>query len=50
VTEKLAFQKIKRDGCAIEFDKRASAPRADVVNRACNQFFACARFTLDQNG
>jgi hypothetical protein len=36
VAEQLAFQQIQWDGSAVQLDERASAPRADIVNRARN--------------
>src|SRR6202022_4521698 len=50
VAKKLAFQQVQRNGSAIQFHEGASAPRADVVNRARNQLLAGACFALDQNG
>src|SRR5260370_16915670 len=47
---KLDFQKIERNGGAIQFNEWASAPRAEIVNRACDQFLASACFSLDKNG
>jgi hypothetical protein len=50
VAKKLAFQQIERDGSAIQFNEWASAPRAQIVNRACDQLLAGACFSLDKNG
>src|ERR1700676_3709362 len=50
MAKKLALQQIKRNGSAIELYERTSAARADVVNRARNQFLACPGFSLDQYG
>src|SRR5258708_88382 len=50
MAKKLAFQQIQRNGRAIELQERASAPRADVVNRASDQFLAGTGFSLDKNG
>src|SRR5260370_32260615 len=47
---KLDFQQIERNGGAIQFNEWASAPRAEIVNRACDQFLASACFSLDKNG
>ena len=49
VAKKLAFQQIQRNGSAIQLYERASAPRADVVNRARDQLLAGAGFSLDQH-
>src|SRR6266849_6975912 len=49
VAKELTFQQIQRDGSAIQFYKRASAPRAEVMNRARDQFLSSAGFTLDKN-
>src|SRR5438445_13631325 len=47
MTKELAFQQIQRNGSAIQFHIRASAPRADVVNRPRNEFFSSACFSMD---
>src|SRR5258708_4750689 len=49
VAKKLTFQQIQRDGSAIQFYEGASAPRAEGVNRAGNQFLSGAGFSLDKN-
>src|SRR5713226_6014278 len=50
VAKKLAFQQIERNGRAIQFNEWASAPRAQIVNRACDQLLAGACFSQDKNG
>src|SRR5437899_9481459 len=50
VAKKLTFQQIQRNGSAIQLCERASAPRADVVNRARDQLLAGACFALDKDG
>src|SRR5580700_1933977 len=50
MAKKLAFQQIERNGRAIQFYVRASAARADVVNRARDQLLAGAGFSLEKNG
>jgi hypothetical protein len=47
MAKKLAFQQFERNRSAIQFYVRASAARADIVNRACDQLLAGARFTLE---
>src|SRR5262249_45439900 len=49
VAEELAFEQIERNRRGIQLDERAAAPRADVVNRARNQFLAGAGFALDEH-
>ena len=49
VAKKLTFQQIQRNGSAIQSHERASAARAEVVNRVCDQFLAGACFSLDKN-
>src|SRR6266851_7491254 len=48
--KKLAFQQIEWNGSAIQFNKRASAPRAQIVNRARDQLLAGACFSLYKSG
>src|SRR5215472_4017365 len=50
VAKELALQQIKRNGCAIEGYEGASEPRTEVVNGTSDQFFAGARFPLNQHG
>ena len=50
MAEELAFQQIEGNGGAIQLHEWASAPPADVVNRARDQLFAGACFSLDQHG
>jgi hypothetical protein len=47
VAKKLAFQKIEWNGGAVQLDKWAPAPRADIVNGTRDQLLAGAGFTLD---
>jgi hypothetical protein len=49
VAEQLAFQKVQRNGRAIEFDKGTTATPAGIMNSMCNEFFSCTRFPLDQD-
>jgi hypothetical protein len=49
VAKKLAFQQIERNGSAIQFNEWASAPHAQIVNRARDQLLAGACFSLDKN-
>src|SRR5258706_7691139 len=48
VAKKLTFQQIQRNGSAIHPYERAAAPRADVVNGACDQLLAGTGFSLNQ--
>src|SRR5260370_29643886 len=50
VAKQLAFHQIERNGSAIQLYERASTPRAEIVNRAREQFLAGARLSLDKNG
>jgi hypothetical protein len=42
VTEQLAFQKIQRNGRAIDFNESAPDALTAVVNRMCDEFLSCA--------
>src|SRR6266481_784339 len=48
VAKEFAFQQIKRDSGAVQFDVRTSTTRADVVNRMRDELLACACLTLNQ--
>src|SRR5439155_22995746 len=50
VSEQLAFEQIERDGRAIQLDERATAPRAQSVNRTRDQLLAGARLAVDEHG
>jgi hypothetical protein len=50
VAKELTFQKVQRNGSAIELYEPASAPGADVVNRARDQLLAGTGLSLDKNG
>ena len=50
VAEELAFQKARRNGGAVQLDEGARTTAAQVMDRARDQLFACARLSLDQNG
>src|SRR5258708_2127728 len=50
MTEQFAFQKIQRNGRAIEFYKRAPAALTCIVNGVSNEFFSRAGFPLDEDG
>src|SRR5215472_9496797 len=45
MTEEFALQKIVGNGRAVQCDKWAIIARAEVVNRACDQFFASTCFS-----
>ena len=49
VTEQLALQQAGGNGCAVHFDERPLSAPAQVVDRACNEFFARAGLSLNQN-
>src|ERR1700730_5660287 len=49
VAKELAFQQIQWNGSTIQSYERTSAPRADVVDRVCDELLASAGFTLDQH-
>ena len=49
VAEELAFEQTRGDGGAVQLDERSLAPAAEVVDGAGHQFFAGARFSLDQD-
>src|SRR5258708_19742497 len=46
MTKQLAFEKAKRNGCAIPFYKRMTLARAQIVNCAGDHFFASTRLAL----
>src|SRR3984885_1701893 len=50
MAKKFAFQQIERNRSAIQFYVGAPAARADIVNRARDEFLARAGFTLEKNG
>src|SRR5713101_1301619 len=47
VAKEFAFQQVKRDSGAVQFDVRTSTTRADVVNRMRDELLACACLTLN---
>jgi hypothetical protein len=49
VTEQLAFQKIERDGGAIQVDEGTSAALTCIVNGMGDEFFSGAGFALDKD-
>jgi hypothetical protein len=49
VAKKLAFQKIERNSSAIQLCERASTTRAEIVNRASDEFLTGTGFSLNQN-
>src|SRR5260370_24889357 len=50
VSEQLAFQQTCRNGRAAELDERLGAPRAKVMNGACNQFLTGTGVSIDEHG
>jgi hypothetical protein len=49
VAKKLAFQKIEGNSSAIQLYERASTTRAEIVNRASDEFLTGTGFSLNQN-
>src|SRR3984885_6542019 len=49
MTEQFVFQKIQRNGRAIEFYKSAPATLTGVVKGVSNEFFSCTGFPLDED-
>ena len=49
VSEKFALDQIFRERPAVNADEWAGAPRAQLVNVARDELFACARFTDDED-
>src|SRR5487761_66292 len=49
VSEKLAFEKVFRNGCAVDFDKRTGSATGMLVNGARDQIFSAAAFTAEQD-
>src|SRR4029077_15770555 len=50
MTEQFAFQKIERNGRAVEFYESRSATPTGIVNSMCDELFSCTGFPLDQDG
>src|ERR1700681_632806 len=50
VAEKFALDQAFRDRRAIQADEWAFAPAAELVNQACEQFFACTGLAVDNDG
>jgi hypothetical protein len=50
MTEQFAFQKIQRNGGAVEFYESAPAALTGVVNGVSNEFFSRAGFPFDKDG
>ena len=50
VPEQLAFHQRFRHGGAVDGNKRTTAPMAELMNRASDQFLAGSAFAGDQNG
>src|SRR5579864_7734916 len=49
MTEQFAFQKIQRNGRAIQLAKGAPATLTGLVNGMRDEFFSCAGFPLDED-
>src|ERR1700739_1391981 len=49
MTEQFAFQKIQRNGCAIEFYESAPDAPTGIVNGMRDEFFSRAGFPLDED-
>src|SRR5713101_3593963 len=49
MTEQFAFQKIQRNGRAIEFYESAPAALTGIVNGMCDELFSCTGFSLDED-
>ena len=49
MAEELAFEQFARDRCTVHANQRSMAPRTQVVQRACHELLACARFTFDEH-
>src|ERR1700726_634038 len=49
MTEQFAFQKIQRNGRAIEFYESAPVALTCIVNGVSNEFFSRAGFPLDED-
>jgi hypothetical protein len=50
VAEQLAFEQTHGNRRTVDFDHRAVAAGAQIVNRARDEFFARAGFSTNQNG
>src|SRR6266851_2427476 len=49
MAKQLAFEKAQRNGCAIDFYKRLTLARAQVMNCASDYLFAGARLALNED-
>ena len=49
MSKKFAFEKIGRNGGAVQADEGAAAPRAKIVDGTRDQFFARTCFSLDED-
>jgi hypothetical protein len=49
VTEQFAFQKIQRNGRAVQLDKGTPAALTGIMNGMCDQLFSCTGFPLDDD-
>ena len=50
MAEEFAFQKIVRDGTAIQLDERIFSPFTGIVYRIGDQLFTCSALSLNQYG
>src|SRR5262249_15777712 len=48
VPEELALEKTRRNRRTVDLDERPITAGAAIVNGLCDEFFACARFSLDE--
>src|SRR5712692_9639185 len=49
VPEELTFQETGRNGCAVELDERARAPRAEIMDGPSQQLLAGTRLAMDDD-
>jgi hypothetical protein len=50
VAEEFALKQAFGDSRAIQADEWAATPAAELVNQACEQFFACTSLAVDNDG
>src|SRR6267142_3483766 len=50
VTEHLAFKKPRGNRGAVELHERSRVTKAEIMDRACDQFFSRPRLAMDKHG
>ncbi len=50
VAEEFAFEQTHGNGGAVQFHERIGLPRTQIVDGSSDQFLACSRLAIDQDG